>query len=134
MENLNNTDSKNNNSEFGSLEDVTVLDELPILPVRELVVYPFLKVPMAIPAQSLPVIQEALNGNKKIGLVTIKHDGVDDPKKDQVFETGTVATVVHAKKLKDGTTMVILNGLNRFRVTAWLIGIAFPQSQSIKSA
>ena len=56
-----------------------------------------------------------------------------DPKKDQVFETGTVATVVHAKKLKDGTMMVILNGLNRFRVTAWLSESPFLRAKVLKA-
>ena len=133
MENLNDTGLKNDKNGFVSLDDETILDELPILPVHDLVIYPLLKVPMAVSAQSFPLINDALNGNKMIGLVTIKHDGVDKPQKDQVFETGTVATVVHAKKLKDGTTMVILNGLNRFRVTAWLSESPFLRAKVLKA-
>jgi ATP-dependent Lon protease len=133
MENLNDTGLKNDKNGFVSLDDETILDELPILPVHDLVIYPFLKVPMAVSAQSFPLINDALNGNKMIGLVTIKHDGVDKPQKDQVFETGTVATVVNAKKLKDGTTMVILNGLNRFRVTAWLSDSPFLRAKVLKA-
>ncbi len=133
MENLNDTGLENNKNGFVSLDDETIIDELPILPVHELVIYPLLKVPMAVSAQSFPLIDDALNGNKMIGLVTIKHDGVDNPQKDQVFETGTVATVVHAKKLKDGTTMVILNGLNRFRVTAWLSESPFLRAKVLRA-
>lgn len=133
MENLNDTGLENDKNGFFPLDDETIIDELPILPVHELVIYPLLKVPMAVSAQSFPLIDDALNGNKMIGLVTIKHDGVDNPQKDQVFETGTVATVVHAKKLKDGTTMVILNGLNRFRVTAWLSESPFLRAKVLRA-
>ena len=138
MENLNDTGFKIDKNGFVSLDDETILDELPILPVHDLVIYPSLKVPMAVSAQSFPLINDVLNGNKMIGLVTIKNDGVDNPQvdnpqKDQVFETGTVATVVHAKQLKDGTTMVILNGLNRFRVTDWLSESPFLRAKIIRA-
>ncbi|MEN8808863.1 MAG: endopeptidase La, partial [Desulfobacterales bacterium] len=133
MEDLNDTGLKIDENGFVSLDDETLLDELPILPVRDLVIYPLLKVPMAVSAQSFPLINDALNGNKMIGLLTIKHDDVDNPQKDQVFETGSVATVVHAKKLKDGTTMVILNSLNRFRVTAWLSESPFLRAKVLRA-
>ena len=133
MDDLNDAGLKIDKNGFVSLDDETLLDELPILPVHDLVIYPLLKVPMAVSAQSSPLINDALNGNKMIGLVTIKHDGVDNPLKDQVFETGTVATVVHAKKLKDGTMMVVLNGLNRFRVTAWLSESPFLRAKVLRA-
>lgn len=133
MKNINDSGETNSNIDVVSLDDVPLFDELPILPLRDLVIYPLLKVPLAIPAQSVHIINEALSGNKTIGLISIKHDGAEDPKKDQVFETGTVATVVHAKKLKDGTMMVILNGLNRFRVTSWLSESPFLRAKVLKA-
>ena len=133
MENLNDASSKINKSESDTIKGVTLSDELPILPVHGLVFYPLLKVPMAVSAQSMPLIDDALNGNKAIGLVTIKHDDVENPKTDQVFETGTVASIVHTKKLKDGTMLVILNGLNRFKVTTWLSESPFLKARVINA-
>jgi ATP-dependent Lon protease len=116
-----------------SLNTGKIIDELPILPVRDLVVYPLLRVPLAITAQSARLIDIALDGNKLVGLVTIKQSGVEEPKKDQVFETGTVASIVHTKKLKDGTMLVILNGLNRFKVTTWLSESPFLKARVINA-
>jgi len=120
MKNLSDSGELNIKDDVVSLDDGSIPDELSILPVRDLVIYPLLRVPLAIAAQSVDLINEALSGNKTIGVTTKKHDGVEDPKKEQVFEIGTIATIMHAKKMKDGTMMVILNGLNRFRVTSWL--------------
>ena len=133
MKNISDSGELSIKDDVVSLDDGPILEELPILPVRDLVIYPLLRVPLAIAAQSVDLINEALNGNKTIGLTSIKYVGVEDPKKDQVFETGTVATVVHAKKLKDGTMMVILNGLNRFRVTAWLSESPFLRAKVLKA-
>ncbi|MGA9536713.1 MAG: endopeptidase La [Desulfobacterales bacterium] len=133
MKNISDSGELNIKDDVVPLDEGPILDELPILPVRDLVIYPLLRVPLAIAAQSVDLINEALSGNKLIGLTSIKHDGVEDPKKDQVFEIGTVATVVHAKKLKDGTMMVILNGLNRFRVTTWLSESPFLRAKVLKA-
>jgi ATP-dependent Lon protease len=100
MNNIIDNDELTTKGDIVSLDDGPILDELPILPVRDLVIYPLLRVPLAIAAQSVDLIIGAINGNKTIGLTSLKYGGVEDPKKDQVFETGTVATVVHAKKLK----------------------------------
>ena len=95
-------------------------NSLPILPIRDTVAFPHLRMPLIISVQSVSLIEEVLGKDKLIGLITVRDDDVDDPKPEHVFETGTIAQILHAKKLEDGTMMVIVNGLNRFRITEWM--------------
>jgi ATP-dependent Lon protease len=90
-----------------------------------MVVYPYLKVPLAISPQSAHMAEEALKNEKPLGLITIKSDVVEEPKTADVYETGTTAAIIHSKKMEDGTMMIIVDGLNRFRVSEWTSELPF---------
>jgi len=119
-------ENKDNNTEFENItsgNDPKVMTDsniLPILPVRDLVAFPLLTTPFIVSAQSAGLIDEAMEGDRMIGLTTVKEAGVEYPVPGQMHEIGTIAKIMHAKKKTDGTVMVILNGLKRFKITAWV--------------
>ena len=95
-------------------------EKLPILPLRNTVVYPFLVLPMTlITPRSVALVDAALLGDRLIGLVAMKDSAVEEPMPDQLFEAGTVARVQHAFRTPDNALQVVVQGIERFRIEAW---------------
>jgi ATP-dependent Lon protease len=95
-------------------------EELPILPLRNTVVYPFLVLPLTLTIpRSVALIEAALHGDRLIGLVAMKDGTVEEPMPDQLFETGTVARVQHAFRTPDNAFQAVVQGIERFRIEAW---------------
>ena len=96
-------------------------DELPILPVRKSIVFPFSIQSLAIGIpRSMKLIEEAASGDRVIGLVASKDPSIDEPSPTQVHGVGTVARILRVIRLPDGTMNVSVQGLERFRVERWL--------------
>jgi ATP-dependent Lon protease len=93
-------------------------EELPILPLRNTVVYPFLVLTLTLP-RAVALIEAALHGDRLIGLVATKDSTVEEQMPDQLFETGTVARVGHAFRTPDNAFQVVVQGIERFRIEAW---------------
>lgn len=99
----------------------TIPDELPILPLRNTVAYPFSVLPLMVGVpRSVKLIEDALEGDRIIGLLTMKDPSVEEPRPGQIYEIGTVAKVYRVSKAPDNTLQVIVHGLERFRVEKWL--------------
>ena len=95
--------------------------ELPILPLRNTVAYPFSVLPLMVGVpRSVKLIEDALEGDRIIGLLTMKDPSIEEPKPGQIYEIGTVAKVYRVSKAPDNTLQVIVQGLERFRVEHWL--------------
>ncbi|NOX61373.1 MAG: endopeptidase La [Chloroflexi bacterium] len=95
-------------------------DELPILPLRNIVALPMAVIPLAVGIpRSVKLIEEALEGGRIIGLVAMKDPTIEEPGPDQVYETGTVAVILRVVHTDDGALQVIVQGLERFRVEDW---------------
>ena len=95
-------------------------DELPILPLRNIVALPMAVIPLAVGIpRSVKLIEEALEGGRVIGLVAMKDPTIEEPGPDQVYETGTVAVILRVVHTDDGALQVIVQGLERFRVQEW---------------
>ena len=76
---------------------------LPVLPLRDIVVFPHMVVPLFVGRdKSVKALEEVMGKNKKIMLITQKNASTDDPKKDDLFELGTIANVLQLLKLPDG--------------------------------
>ena len=87
-------------------------EELPILPLRNTVVYPFLVLPLTLTVpRSVALIEAALHGDRLIGLVAMKDSTVEEPMPGQLFETGTVARVQHAFRTPDNAFQVVVQGI-----------------------
>ena len=104
-------------------EDIikSIPNELPILPLRNTVAYPFSILPLMVGVpRSVKLIEEALEGDRIIGLLTMKDPSIEEPQPGQIYEIGTVAKVYRVSKAPDNTLQVIVHGLERFRIEHWL--------------
>ena len=96
--------------------------ELPILPLRNAVAFPFSVVPLAVgTARSVKQVEEAMQGDRLIGLVLSRDPQVDEPQPSQVHEVGTMARIMRVARAPDDTLQVVVQGLQRFRVTQWIV-------------
>ena len=103
--------------EDDNLEEDSLPDELPILAVRNTVLFPGVLIPITVGRQkSIRVVKQAYKGDKIIGILTQKNPKVDDPKSGDLFNIGTVAKVVKMLVLPDGNTTIIVQGKQRFSV------------------
>jgi ATP-dependent Lon protease len=94
---------------------------LPLLPLRDVVVYPHLVIPLFVGrAKSVRALELASEHNKQIFLVAQKSPNNDDPDGSDLYEVGTVATVLQMLKLPDGTVKVLVEGVHRARVVEFV--------------
>jgi ATP-dependent Lon protease len=90
---------------------------LPVLPLRDIVVFPHMIVPLFVGRdKSVVALEEVMAKDKQILLVAQKDAGEDDPVPEDVFEIGTVASVLQLLKLPDGTVKVLVEGVQRARI------------------
>ncbi|WWP00102.1 MAG: endopeptidase La [Candidatus Dasytiphilus stammeri] len=91
---------------------------IPVLPLRNVVVYPHMVIPLFIARQqSIKCLEVAMNQGKKIMLVTQKELFRDEPENEEIFRIGTVASILHVLNLSDGTRKLLVKGLKRARIT-----------------
>ena len=90
---------------------------LPLLPLRDIVVFPSMVVPLFVGRdKSITALNEAMKIDKKIVLVTQKNSEVDDPKKTDVFMYGCESNILQLLKLPDGTVKILVEGLKRVKI------------------
>jgi len=88
--------------------------EVPVLPLRDVVVYPHMVIPLFVGREkSIQALDAAMQDNKQILLVAQKSADIDDPNIDDVHEIGTLATILQLLKLPDGTIKVLVEGAQR---------------------
>ncbi|MEO1956664.1 MAG: endopeptidase La [Methylophilaceae bacterium] len=92
--------------------------KMPLLPLRDVVVYPHLVIPLFVGRdKSIKALEIASDADKKIMLVAQKSATKDEPDADDIYEIGTIATVLQMLQLPDGTVKVLVEGLHRVRVS-----------------
>lgn len=93
----------------------------PVLPLRDIVVFPGMIVPLFVGREkSVKALEEVMRDDKHILVVTQKNAQDDDPAPDQIYGTGTIATVLQLLKLPDGTVKVLVEGLSRATIDTYL--------------
>ena len=94
---------------------------MPLLPLRDVVVYPHLVIPLFVGrAKSVKALEIASDSNKQILLVAQKSANKDEPDAEDLYSIGTMATVLQMLKLPDGTVKVLVEGLYRVRVSEFV--------------
>ena len=94
-----------------------VTETLPVLPLRDIVVFPHMIVPLFVGREkSIKALEEVMREDKRILLVAQKNPGDDDPSIDAIYEVGTLAQVLQLLKLPDGTVKVLVEGTERAKV------------------
>jgi len=99
------------------MKDNERLTNLPVLPLRDVVVYPHMVLPLFVGRdRSIQAIDLAMDDNKKIVLIAQKDPDQDDPKETDLYEVGTLATILQLLKLPDGTVKVLVEGEKRVKI------------------
>ncbi len=87
---------------------------VPVLPLRDVVVYPHMVIPLFVGREkSIVALDEAMNADKQILLVAQRQADIDEPTLDDIYEVGTLATILQLLKLPDGTVKVLVEGGTR---------------------
>ncbi|MGL1722512.1 endopeptidase La [Vibrio parahaemolyticus] len=91
--------------------------EIPVLPLCDVVVYPHMVIPLFVGREkSISCLETAMETNKQVLLVAQKQADTDEPTVDDLFEVGTVATILQLLKLPDGTVKVLVEGQQRAKI------------------
>ena len=94
----------------------------PVLSLRDVVVYPHMVIPLFVGRdRSILALDQSMNVDKRIILVTQRSAEVDEPTEDDLFKVGTLATVLQLLKLPDGTTKVLVEGGERVKINNLLM-------------
>ncbi len=97
---------------------MTDLQRLPILPLRDIVVFPHMVVPLFVGREkSIAALEDVMKAEKRIVLLTQKDSGTDDPIAEELFERGCIAKILQLLKLPDGTVRVLVEGEDRVAVS-----------------
>ena len=98
-------------------QDIKKTIQLPLLPLRDVVVYPHMVIPLFVGREkSIQALEFAMEQGKEILLVAQKNASVDEPSAEDIFEVGTVANILQLLRLPDGTVKVLVEGAYRSRI------------------
>jgi len=101
--------------------DAQIPDVLPLIPLRDLIVFPNLVVPLFVGRErSINALEESMRQGHMVALVTQKQAEMADPTSDDVYEIGCVASIMQELKLPDGTAKALVEGQQRIRIVEWL--------------
>ena len=99
------------------LEKIKIPETLPVLVLRDIVVFPYMIVPLYVGrTKSKKAVDSALNTDRLILLLTQKDMNIEEPNEDQLYQFGTVALIVRMLKLPDGRMRVLIQGISRVKV------------------
>jgi ATP-dependent Lon protease len=91
--------------------------KLPMMPIRDVVIFPFMMTPFVVGRESsVRALEEALASDKKIFLATQHDASIDEPKPHEIFQVGTIVNIVQSLKLPDGNIKVLVEGLERGKI------------------
>jgi ATP-dependent Lon protease len=107
-------------------DQLKIPKQLPILPLRDLVVYPFIIVPLSVSRErSLKAVDLALAENRMILLLTQKDSAIEEPTETDLYPIGTVAVIMRMLKLPDGRIRVLVQGVSRAKVEEFETGLQY---------
>ena len=105
---------------------------IPVLPLRDVVVYPHMVIPLFVGREkSIVALDRAMNSGKKILLVAQQKADKDDPDPEDLYDVGTVATILQLLKLPDGTVKVLVEGAERAHVDKLLVADHFAADMTV---
>jgi len=112
---------KNENDGDGDVPSSAECRVLPLLPLRDIVVFPYMVIPLFVGREkSIAALQEAMATDKQIFLVAQRSAKTNDPEPDDIYEVGTLSTIMQMLRLPDGTVKVLVEGKSRGRVMRYL--------------
>ncbi len=113
-------------SKDGDLKTMENITNIPVLTLRDVVVYPHMVIPLFVGREkSIRSLDEAMENDKQVLLVAQKSAEVDEPTSEDIFEIGTLATILQLLKLPDGTLKVLVEGVERVKINSMDVGGEF---------
>jgi len=104
----------------------------PVLPLRDIVVFPHMIVPLFVGREkSVQALEDVMQDDKQILLLAQKNAADDDPTVEDIYEVGTIATVLQLLKLPDGTVKVLVEGSQRAQVVRYVENESFFEAQAV---
>ncbi|HDH01603.1 MAG TPA: endopeptidase La, partial [Nitrospirae bacterium] len=98
-------------------KEIEIPDTLPVLPVRDIVVFPYMIIPLFVGREmSIKSIDHSLNTNRMVLLLTQKDLSVENPLPEDLHRAGTVGLIMRMLKLPDGRVKILVQGLSKARV------------------
>src|SRR6267142_1402277 len=92
---------------------------LPMMPIRDVVIFPFMMTPFVVGRESsVRALEEAMAGDKKIFLATQHDASIDEPKPNEIYSVGTIVNIVQSLKLPDGNIKGLVEGVERAKVVS----------------
>lgn len=108
-------------------------ETLAVLPLRDIVVFPHMIVPLFVGRdKSVRALEHVMHGGKQILLMTQKLPSEDDPGPEQLYDIGTIGTILQLLKLPDGTVKVLVEGGKRVKVTKFIENTNFLEAETIE--
>lgn len=93
------------------------LQIIPVLPLRDVVVFPYMVMPLFVGRpKSISSLDDAMQNNKKLLLVSQKQADLEEPSIDDLYDVGTIANIIQLLKLPDGTVKVLVEGQQRAKI------------------
>jgi len=118
-------------------QDINDIDKpmiVPVLPLRDVVVYPYMVIPLFVGREkSIQALDAAMADNKQILLAAQRSADVDDPKPEDLYEVGTLANILQLLKLPDGTVKVLVEGSERANLQRFIEGENFFSAEIVSS-
>ncbi len=106
---------------FGEAEKQAKNRAIPLLPLRDIIIFPHMVVPLFVGREkSIAALEEAMRNEKDILLAAQKHAKTNEPSPNDIFKVGTLGTIVQLLKLPDGTVKVLVEGKGRARITRFV--------------
>lgn len=101
--------------------DIEFKDKLPLIPIRDIVVYPFMILPLFVGRESsIAAVEASLNNHDRLILLASQKDiGAETPEPSEIFEFGTVAMIMRMRKLPDGRIKILVQGLTKARIMSY---------------
>ena len=102
-------------------DSIDFKEKLPLLPIRDLVVYPFMILPLFVGRESsIKAVEESLNNSDRLILLSSQKDiSAETPSPSEIFELGTVAMIMRMRKLPDGRIKILIQGLSKAKITSF---------------
>lgn len=103
-------------------ENIEFKETLPLLPIRDLVVYPFMILPLFVGRESsIKAVEESLNNTDRLILLSSQKDiQCEHPKPEEIYELGTVAMIMRMRKLPDGRVKILIQGLTKAKINSFV--------------
>ncbi|OGL40464.1 MAG: endopeptidase La [Candidatus Schekmanbacteria bacterium GWA2_38_9] len=101
-----------------NIEEIQIPDIVPLLPIRDIVIFPFMIVPLFVGREmSVKSVDEALSSNRMIMLVAQKDGAAESPSLNEIYSIGTVAMIMRMLKLPDGRVKILVQGLSKAKIS-----------------